>query len=113
MRLLARILPISAAVMTKRSFASMSTCSAFIEKVNTEYESLHRSFEEQFWGTKMALSDPKYSVPELTHIHSPESLACASRVALHKQTRQPSRRAEVEPPSLRKSRNIVLKLSKY
>ena len=29
-------------------------------------EALHRSFEEQFWGTKMALSDEKYSVAELT-----------------------------------------------
>ena len=39
---------------------------SFINSVNTEYEALHKSFEEQFWGTKMALSDERYSVPELT-----------------------------------------------
>jgi len=68
--------------MTKRSFASMSTCSAFIEKVNTEYESLHRSFEEQFWGTKMALSDPKYSVPELTRTKTEMEAFLASKEKL-------------------------------
>ena len=39
---------------------------SFINSVNTDYELLHRSFEEQFWGTKMALSDGRYSVGELT-----------------------------------------------
>ena len=39
---------------------------SFINSVNTDYEALHKSFEEQFWGTKMALSDERYSVPELT-----------------------------------------------
>ena len=33
--------------------------------MNTKYETLHRSFEEQFWGTKMALADSKYSTEEL------------------------------------------------
>ena len=39
---------------------------SFINDVNTKYEALHRDFEEQFWGTKMALSDEKFSVAELT-----------------------------------------------
>ena len=34
--------------------------------MNTQYEVLHRAFEEQFWGTKMALSGESYSVAELT-----------------------------------------------
>jgi oligoendopeptidase F len=48
----------------------------FIDQTNSQYEKVHRSFEEQFWGTKMALSDgtvladgkgpSKYSVDELT-----------------------------------------------
>jgi len=49
----------------KRSIATMSA-GGFIADINTKYESLHRDFEEQFWGTKMALSDPKFSVSELT-----------------------------------------------
>ena len=28
----------------------------FIDSYNAEYEKLHLAFEEQFWGTKMALS---------------------------------------------------------
>ena len=53
--------------MVKRSAASMASMQAsdFINDVNTKYETLHRSFEEQFWGTKMALGDTKYSVSEL------------------------------------------------
>ena len=33
--------------------------------MNTQYEHLHRSFEEQFWGTKMNLGGDKYSTAEL------------------------------------------------
>jgi len=40
--------------------------SSFIEEVNTQYEGLHRAFEEQFWGTKMALKDGSYTVDALT-----------------------------------------------
>jgi hypothetical protein len=48
----------------------------FIETTNEGYEKVHRSFEEQFWGTKMALSNgtpladgkgpATYSTEELT-----------------------------------------------
>jgi len=37
----------------------------FIDEVNSQYEVLHRDFEQQFWGTKMALSGD-YSVSKLT-----------------------------------------------
>ena len=43
-----------------------SSAGAFINDINVEYEKLHHAFEEQFWGTKMALADPKFSVDELT-----------------------------------------------
>eukprot|EP00962_Isochrysis_galbana_P017143 scaffold4925_cov125-Isochrysis_galbana.AAC.9 len=39
---------------------------SFINEVNARYETLHRAFEEQFWGTKMALAADMYSVSELT-----------------------------------------------
>jgi hypothetical protein len=48
------------------SASSSSDAQVFIDQVNTEYEQLHRAFEMQFWGTKMALADPSYSVDELT-----------------------------------------------
>jgi len=38
----------------------------FVNAVNSDYEELHRAFEMQFWGTKMALGDASYSVMELT-----------------------------------------------
>jgi oligoendopeptidase F len=44
----------------------MSEVSTFIDSTNTNYEHLHKAFELQFWGTKMALSSPKYSTEELT-----------------------------------------------
>jgi hypothetical protein len=46
--------------------SAMSTATTFIETINTEYEKVHKSFELQFWGTKMALGGEAYSVPELT-----------------------------------------------
>ena len=58
MRLIARLLPtISAAVMSttsnKRSLpTTMSAATTFIEKINTEYEQLHRSFEMQACRTR-------------------------------------------------------------
>lgn len=45
---------------------STSDVSNFIDSTNASYESLHRAFELQFWGTKMALSGKQYSTEELT-----------------------------------------------
>lgn len=54
----------------------MSGVKDFIDSTNAGYEQVHRKFEEQFWGTKMALSNgtpladgkgpAEYSVDELT-----------------------------------------------
>ena len=46
--------------------STMSEVSNFIDSTNTNYERLHKAFELQFWGTKMALSSPTYSTAELT-----------------------------------------------
>jgi oligoendopeptidase F len=46
--------------------SSPTDVSTFIDSVNSSYEQLHREFELQFWGTKMALSGPQYSTDELT-----------------------------------------------
>ena len=29
----------------------------FIDKCNADYEKVHKEFEDQFWGTKMALKE--------------------------------------------------------
>jgi oligoendopeptidase F len=58
---------VTATVIARRSSSAATMGAAsFINSVNTDYEALHKSFEEQFWGTKMALSDERYSVRELT-----------------------------------------------
>lgn len=38
----------------------------FVNQFNHDYALKHEAFENQFWGTKMALSDPCYSPDELT-----------------------------------------------
>lgn len=40
----------------KDDSVSCANSQAFIDQVNAGYETVHRKFEEQFWGTKMALS---------------------------------------------------------
>jgi len=50
---------------------ALADVEAFIAKVNVGYEKVHRAFENQFWGTKMALAGPApegtpYSTEELT-----------------------------------------------
>lgn len=46
--------------------STITDVKSFIDSTNAVYETLHREFELQFWGTKMNLSDPKYSTAELT-----------------------------------------------
>ena len=53
-------------IMKTTTCAASSAAQTFVDKVNAEYEDLHRSFELQFWGTKMDLSGESYSVAELT-----------------------------------------------
>jgi len=35
----------------------ISTAQSFVDNFNEAYEANHYAFEQQFWGTKMALSD--------------------------------------------------------
>lgn len=46
--------------------ASSVDVASFIDGINSDYDRLHRAFELQFWGTKMALASPEYSTEELT-----------------------------------------------
>mmetsp|Transcript_7012 Transcript_7012/g.12949 ORF Transcript_7012/g.12949 Transcript_7012/m.12949 type:complete len:694 (-) Transcript_7012:303-2384(-) len=48
------------------STVSASPPQDFIDNVNVEYEVLHKAFEMQFWGTKMALASETYSTGELS-----------------------------------------------
>ena len=50
----------------KRGKTEDSECAELIDRVNAAYDPLHTAFEEQFWGTKMNLSDPKYTSANLT-----------------------------------------------
>ena len=54
------------APLSSVSASAGTSAPAFIDSVNVAYESLHRHFEEQFWGTKMALSSGAYSTAALT-----------------------------------------------
>lgn len=66
----------SAACDARMSVQDFKTAQDFIDYVNVEYEKVHRTFEEQFWGTKMGLPNgtpladgrkpEEYSVEELT-----------------------------------------------
>merc|ERR1712146_260363 len=39
---------------------------SFIDETNLEYESVHKAFEDQFWGTKMALKHGDFNKELLT-----------------------------------------------
>eukprot|EP00928_Gymnodinium_smaydae_P043115 TRINITY_DN28960_c0_g1_i1.p1 TRINITY_DN28960_c0_g1~~TRINITY_DN28960_c0_g1_i1.p1 ORF type:complete len:655 (+),score=164.82 TRINITY_DN28960_c0_g1_i1:46-1965(+) len=45
---------------------STSDVQAFIDEANLTYERLHKEFEDQFWGTKMALGGDKFSKERLS-----------------------------------------------
>jgi len=72
MRFVAAKVFLTHAFLSTRSVSSFSTINAmsttdvksFIDSTNADYETLHREFELQFWGTKMNLSDPKFSTAE-------------------------------------------------
>jgi hypothetical protein len=68
--------------MTAASAANTDVAN-FIDATNAQYERLHRSFELQFWGTKMALSSSEYSTAELTRTkcEMEEFLADESKLA--------------------------------
>jgi hypothetical protein len=74
----------SASSTTTTCSATTQQAQSFIDQVNTEYEGLHRSFEMQFWGTKMALSDPSYSVENLTKTKQEMEAFLADEAKLHR-----------------------------
>ncbi|CAB9519860.1 Peptidase family M3 [Seminavis robusta] len=65
---------------------------AFCEEFNRKYEEAHKSFEDQFWGTKMALKDANFNAENLSRtkkemediLSDPAALAKAEE--LRKQT---------------------------
>jgi len=65
----ARRLPSRALLSTKTdtmSGSSLTDVANWLATTNQQYENLHKAFELQFWGTKMALAGPQYSTEELT-----------------------------------------------
>jgi oligoendopeptidase F len=77
-----------------RLFSTMSEVSDFIDSTNTNYKRLHRAFEYQFWGTKMALSSPTYSTEELTRTKGEMEAFLADKSKLAK-TRELLKQVEV------------------
>ena len=53
-------------VMGSKASEAITTAQHFVDEFNTSYESKHFAFEEQFWGTKMALSDLTFSAEKLS-----------------------------------------------
>jgi hypothetical protein len=55
--------------MSTSAAESTSTAQAFVDRFNADYETKHEAFEQQFWGTKMALAntdETTYSAENLT-----------------------------------------------
>ncbi|KAL3802485.1 hypothetical protein ACHAW5_005896, partial [Stephanodiscus triporus] len=61
-----RLLPTALLVTNVKTMTGSTDVKTFIDATNASYERLHRAFELQFWGTKMALSSSEYSTAELT-----------------------------------------------
>jgi hypothetical protein len=68
---------------TMTAAAANADVTNFIDATNAQYERLHRAFELQFWGTKMALSGSEYSTSELARTKGAmeDFLADESRLA--------------------------------
>jgi hypothetical protein len=56
----------------------------FVDKFNADYETRHRAFEEQFWGTKMALNGARYSAEELTRTKTEMEALLQDKAVLEK-----------------------------
>ena len=57
------MVPCLLCVAERRQSVAAEQVQSFINTVNTGYESVHKRFEEQFWGTKMALPDGLFRDP--------------------------------------------------
>ena len=51
------LLPRTFSIMGSAAGSLTSTAQSFVDNFNEAYEAKHYAFEQQFWGTKMALSD--------------------------------------------------------
>lgn len=78
---------------------STTDVKTFIDSTNAVYETLHREFELQFWGTKMNLSDPKYSTAELTRTKTEMEAFLADEMKLAK-TREFLKSLPVNSPEI-------------
>ena len=78
---------------------STSDVANFIDSTNASYESLHRAFELQFWGTKMALSGKQYSTEELTRTKGEMEAFLADEAKLSKIIRHSSKQGNIIPRS--------------
>jgi hypothetical protein len=91
---------------------SVKAATLFVDKFNADYEAKHFAFEQQFWGTKMALSD----TPEATY--SAENLS-KTKADMENLLSNPDNRLKAEelrkglPPdadeSLVKTLDIIIK----
>ena len=66
--------------------AKVGEIQSFIDAVNLEYEKVHVSYEEQFWGTKMGLKDGDFST----------TLLSSTKEAMEEFLRSPENKAKAE-----------------
>ena len=58
--------PAAAAAVASRSKKPRLDVQGFIDQANAEYETVHKAFEDQFWGTKMGLKQGEFNTEKLT-----------------------------------------------
>mmetsp|Transcript_35582 Transcript_35582/g.86112 ORF Transcript_35582/g.86112 Transcript_35582/m.86112 type:complete len:660 (+) Transcript_35582:68-2047(+) len=86
---------------------------AFVDKFNTDYETKHLAFENQFWGTKMALSDPRFTPENLSKTKKAKEDLLNDYSTIEKaQSLKDSLPADVEPDDLRKCLDIIIRTCK-
>ena len=98
--------------MTEASKA-VSEAQAFVDKFNADYEMKHLEFENQFWGTKMALSDPQFTSENLSKTKKAKEDLLSDYGTIEKaQSLKDSLPADVAPDDLRKCLDIIIRTCK-
>lgn len=91
----------------------MSTAEAeaseFVDKFNADYETRHLAFEEQFWGTKMNLSDARFSAEELTRTKTAMESLLQDNTVLQKAQDLRSQLSAAADESLTKTLDIIIR----
>jgi Angiotensin-converting enzyme/Peptidase family M3 len=91
----------------------VSEAQAFVDKFNEEYETKHRNFENQFWGTKMALADPQFTASNLTAAKKAKEDMLSDYGTVEKaQALKDSLPADVSPKNLQKCLDIIIRTCK-